>query len=89
MVVVWSSSNWANLLACRVGTWPFSYLGVTIGASTKSKKFWIPITNKVKTTLSLWRSKTLNKQGRSTLIKSTINSLPLYWMSVFLTPKGE
>lgn len=83
-----SANSWAALIGCLVGKWPLSYLGVFIGESCKSKKFWIPMVKKIRTNLSKWKCTSLNKQGRSVLIKSTLNNLPVYWWSLFKTPKG-
>lgn len=82
------ATTWANIIGCQRGTWPFNYLGVPVGASPKRKKFWVHISTKVKTKPSAWKCSSLNKQGRSILIKPTLNSLPLYWMNFFSLPKG-
>lgn len=41
----------------------------------------------MKTRLSSWKCHSLNKAGRTSLIKSTQNNLPVYWLSVFKAPK--
>lgn len=79
---------WEDLIECQRGVWPFSYLGVNIGSSPKSKKFWTPIIHKVKTRLNRWKCKNLNKKGRTVMIKAVLNSLPVYWMQLFLIPSG-
>ena len=43
---------------------------------------------KIQNKLSSWRAKTLSRAGRLTLIKSVLNSLPLYYMSMFKMSKS-
>ena len=37
--------------------------------------------------LSLWKRQYLSKGGRLTLLKSTLSSLPTYFLSLFVIPK--
>lgn len=53
----------------------------------KGKKFWFPVIKKMTTKLCKWKCKTLNKAGRAVLIKSSLNSIPEYWVNLFRTPK--
>lgn len=48
---------------------------------------WNPAINKVEKRLALWKSKTLSKVGRLILIKSVLNNLPMYYLSLFRIPK--
>ena len=38
--------------------------------------------------LALWKRQYISKEGRLTLIKSTLTNLPMYTMSLFRIPKG-
>ena len=38
----------AQILVCKSGTWPFTYVGYQVGAPPKRKNFWRPIFKKVK-----------------------------------------
>lgn len=44
--------------------------------------------DKVRTKLALWKRKLLLFTGRLTLIKSMLDSLPGYYISIFKMPKG-
>uniref|UniRef100_A0A2N9GI39 Reverse transcriptase domain-containing protein n=1 Tax=Fagus sylvatica TaxID=28930 RepID=A0A2N9GI39_FAGSY len=56
------------------------------GANFKSKSISDPILEKMGHKLSGWQRMYLSKGGKVTLIKSTLSSLPTYFMSLFLNP---
>ncbi|KAI3520556.1 hypothetical protein L1887_10005 [Cichorium endivia] len=66
-------ANWANIFGCEVGSFPFTYLGVPVGANMNLTKNWKPIVNKFKAKLSKWKSKSLSFGGRLTLISSVLD----------------
>lgn len=49
---------------------------------------WKPIISNVQDRLASWKARTLSRAGRLTLIKSVLNSLPIYYMSIFKIPKA-
>ncbi|XP_072084417.1 uncharacterized protein [Arachis hypogaea] len=77
-----------NLLGCKRDTLPVKYLGISLGANPRLVKTWKPIIDKVEEKLSMWKAKVLNKAGKLVLIKSVLNSLPVYYLSLFKMPKG-
>ena len=80
----------AELLGCRVGTLPMTYLGVPLGASHKAPSIWNPVLEKIKRKLAGWKKLYLSKSGRLTLLKSTLSSHPTYFSSLFAIPtRGE
>ena len=76
----------AEILGCRIGTLPITYLGMPLGASHKSPIIWNPILKKIKWKLAGWKKLYLSKGGRVTLLKSTLSSLPTYYLSLFTIP---
>jgi hypothetical protein len=76
----------AQLLGCRVGSLPMTYLGLPLGASYKSVSTWKWVVEKTKRRLAGWKRMYLLKGGRLTLIKSTLSNLPTYLLSMFPIP---
>ena len=77
----------ANILHYRVGNLPMKYLGMPLGTSFKTASIWNPILEKMEKKLSRWKHLYLSKSGRLMLLKSTLSSLPTYFLSLFTIPK--
>ena len=77
----------ANILQCRVGSLPMKYLGMPLGSSFKTTSIWNPILEKMEKKLSGWKRLYLSKGGKFMLLKSTLSSLPTYFLSLFTIPK--
>ncbi|XP_071717918.1 uncharacterized protein [Rutidosis leptorrhynchoides] len=54
----------ANRLGCKVGSFPFTYLGLPIGEKMSRLKNWIPVIDKIKARLSSWKMRTLSSGER-------------------------
>lgn len=78
---------WASLIGCKVDTGPFTYLGATIGASVNSIQFWNPLKSNVKNKLEAWDATNLSMAGRLVLFKAAMDSLPIYWFSLYRAPE--
>jgi hypothetical protein len=76
----------ADILSCRMGTLPMTYLNMPLGSSFKALGVWNPIVEKVERRLAGWKKLYLSKGGRLTLLKSTLSSLPTYFLSLFKIP---
>ena len=76
----------ADIIGCRIGSLPMSYLGMPLGANFKSKTVWNFILEKKECKLARWKSLYLSKGGRLTLLKSILSSLPTYYLSLFTIP---
>ena len=77
----------APVLGCKIGSLPTSYLGLPLGAPYKSTRVWDVVEERFKKRFSLWKRQYLSKGGRLTLLKSTLSSLPTYFLSLFVIPK--
>ena len=75
-----------EILGCRIGSLPITYLGMPLGASHKSLTIWNPILEKIEWKLAGWKKMYLSKGGRLTLLKSTLSSIPTYFLSLFTIP---
>ena len=78
--------NIISVLGCRIGKLPSSYLGFPLGAPFKSSRVWDLVEERFRKRLSLWNRQYLSKGRRLTLIKSTLSSLPIYLISLFVIP---
>lgn len=78
----------AETLYCKVGSFPFTYLGLLVGIKMRKKEVWKPVIEKMEKKLTSWKGKLLSQGGRLTLIKSTLNNLSMYYLSLFVIPKG-
>ena len=76
----------ANLLCCRIGTLSMLYLGMPLGAPYKGLSVWNSVVEKIEKLLASWQTLYLLKGGRLTLLKSTLSSLPTYFLSLFTIP---
>lgn len=80
-----------NLLAAilgEVGALPTIYLGMHLGAKSKSFEIWNTVIEKCEKKLARWKTEYLSMGGRSTLINSVLDVLTTYLMSLFLIPAG-
>ena len=59
------------------------YLGMSLGTPYKIASIWNPILKKMEKKLSGWKHLYLSKGGRLTILKSTLSSLPTYYLSLF------
>ncbi|KAJ9690905.1 hypothetical protein PVL29_013184 [Vitis rotundifolia] len=75
-------------LGCRVGQLPATYLGLPLGVPNKVVFAWDGVEERMRRRLALWKRQYISKRGRTTLIKSTMASIPLYQMSLFCMPKS-
>jgi hypothetical protein len=72
----------AGILSCGVSSLPLKYLGLLLGASYKAKSTWDGVVEKIEHRLANWKMMYLSKDGRVTLIMSTLSNLPTYFLSL-------
>jgi hypothetical protein len=76
----------AHIQGCRVASLPMTYLGLPLGASFKSISIWSGVLEKVERWLASWQKIYSSNGGQVTLIKSTLSSIPTYYLSLFSIP---
>jgi hypothetical protein len=82
------SQRIANMLNCRRGSFPFTYLGLPISDRGLSAGDWQPLTTKVEKRAEPWMGKFMSSAARLTLINACLSSLPMHAMGVCLLGKG-
>jgi len=65
-----------------------TYLGIPLGANSKSIGIWNSVIEKCKKKLAKWKTRYLSRGGRLTLINTILDSLPTYMISLFPIPRG-
>ena len=73
-------------LGYKIGSLPSTYLGLPLGASHKSIGVWDPFEERFRRRFAAWKLQYISKGGRLTLIRSTLSSLPISFMSLFRIP---
>ncbi|XP_071704442.1 uncharacterized protein [Rutidosis leptorrhynchoides] len=76
----------ARLFSCKVDTLPFTYLGLPIGANMNKMCSWKPMVCKFEKRIADWRARAMLYGGLLTLVKSVLNSLSLYYFSLYCAP---
>lgn len=78
----------ANELRCRTGSFLMKYLGLPIGGRLINFLSWDHVLDIFKGRLAQWQTRHLSLEGRLTLIKLVLNSIPIHTLSVRLLPDG-
>ncbi|KAJ0545597.1 putative RNA-directed DNA polymerase [Helianthus annuus] len=80
--------NMATFFNCKVGKFPFVYLGLKIGANMNRISNWKEVIDMFNKRLTNWKAKNLSFAGRVILVKSVLGSLPNYYLSLYKCPSG-
>jgi hypothetical protein len=75
----------ANTFGCKVGSMPFTYLGLPLGTTKPSLLDFTPLLSKIERRLS-GTSKFLSYHGRLTLVNSVFSALPTFYMCSLKLP---
>jgi hypothetical protein len=75
-----------QLLNFNIGPFPFIYLGVPIFKGKPKVCHLQPVADKIKLKLSAWKASLLSIAGRVQLVKSVIQSMMIYSISVYSWP---
>lgn len=82
-----ASREFALIFCCKLGSFPFKYLGVPLHYSKLRKEDLQPIVDKVIKRISGWKGRFLSYGGKLVLLKSCISSIPTYLLSFLKFPK--
>ena len=61
-------------------------LGLPLDATRKKETIWNPILEKMEKRLTGWKMMYLSKGGKVNFIKSTLSSLPTFFLSLYPVP---
>lgn len=81
-------SRWASILECKVGTVEIHYPGVNINSLSRTIKFLDPLIFKIQRKLASWKGCSTTQAGHLVLLKATLDSLPIYWLSLYRLHKA-
>ena len=73
---------------CRVGSLPSTYLDLPLGALFKSVSVWDGVEERFRKKLAMWKRQYLSKEGKATLIRSTLSNLPIYFTFLLRLPSS-
>ena len=76
----------ANVLGCKIGVLPLTYLDMPLGASYKLSSIWNLVLEKLEKHLAMWKKMYLYMGDRLTLLKSMLLSIPTYFLSLITIP---
>ncbi|WJX38360.1 hypothetical protein P8452_26031 [Trifolium repens] len=76
----------AKFLNCLLGSMPFMYLGLPVGANPRKEETWKPVVESLKNRLFSWQNRYISFGGRVTLINSVLASLPIFYLSFMKMP---
>ncbi|GJT51431.1 RNA-directed DNA polymerase, eukaryota, reverse transcriptase zinc-binding domain protein [Tanacetum coccineum] len=76
-----------RMTGCTSSDFPFIYLGLPISSNMNLICNWKRLVDRFQYKLSLWKSNLISIGGRVTLIKSVLESMGIYYMSLFKVPE--
>ncbi|PNX55034.1 hypothetical protein L195_g048658, partial [Trifolium pratense] len=79
-------NNIAHSLGFSIGSLPFIYLGVPIFKGKPKTCHFAPIFDKIKLKLAKWKASLLSYSGRVQLLKSVIQSMLIYSITIYSWP---
>ncbi|MCH85394.1 LINE-1 reverse transcriptase like [Trifolium medium] len=73
-------------LNCRVGSVPFKYLGLPVGANPRRASTWEPLLEAFRQHLGVWGNKYVSLGGRIVLLNAVLNAIPIFYLSFIKIP---
>jgi hypothetical protein len=78
----------ANKLNCKLGAFPFIYLGLPISDRKLSLEQWLFLVRKLAVKVEPWLGKLMSSGGRLILSNACLDNLPMFAMGLFLLHDG-
>jgi len=75
-----------KFLNCIMGSIPFNYLGLPVGANGRSMTTWEPLVETLNRRLNTWGHKYISFGGRIILLNSVLNSILIFYLSFLRMP---
>lgn len=76
----------SNSLNCSVGSIPFIYLGLSVGANPRKVETWEPMVDQLRRRLLSWGNRYISLGGRIVPLNSVLNSIPIFYLSFLKMP---
>ena len=80
------ASQLTGILRCRLGTFPITYLGLSLSNKRLKEAAYISLIQKFNKRLARWAAKHLSIARRLVLLNAVLLALPVYFMSCFSFP---
>jgi hypothetical protein len=75
----------AQTFGCKIGSYPFTYLGLPLGPNKPNVEDMLPLVQRIERRLVL-TSIFLNQAGRLKMVNSVLSSLPAFYMTIIKLP---
>lgn len=80
-----SLDYFADIMGCRVDSFPSTYLGLPLFLGSESKTIWNRLWKKLRKSSS-WKAKCFSLGGGVTLIQSLLTNRPIHFISILKSP---
>jgi hypothetical protein len=74
--------EYVKIFCCKIGNFPFTYLGVPLHHDKLRREDIQPIIDKITRRILGWKGKLLSYGARLTLLKACLSNIPIYLMSI-------
>lgn len=78
----------SRILRMDIKKLPIIYLGLPLFVGKMTKDMWNPLIDKMQRKLVGWKGALLSLAGKFQLVASMLQSIPIFWMSIFRVPPG-
>jgi hypothetical protein len=81
------SANYARIFCCKLGSFPFKYIGVHLHYEKLRREDIQHIVDKIIKRIVGWKGRLLSYGARITFLKACLASIPIYMMYAIKFPK--